>query len=60
MWHIYIIWSAQHFESDLNLYNTDIVDYTKVIYFFYFIFFYNKTPDKGMKTYIYNETKSSN
>ena len=28
LWHYYIIWSAQHFETDMNLYNTDMVDYT--------------------------------
>ena len=30
VWHSFIIWSAQHFETDLNLYNTDMVDYTIV------------------------------
>ena len=24
----YITWSAQHFETDLNLYKTEMVDYT--------------------------------
>ena len=56
----YIIWSAQHFETDQNFYNTDMGDYTLVndnpVGFIAVVY----KSIRVNKTYIYNAITSAN
>ena len=60
------ICSAHQFETDLNFYNTDVVDYISIVndspvgfIDVVFLLLHNKTPKKLIKTYICNARSSA-